>query len=689
MKTEVVLALAIVAVLRAPARCDFAYFDFGDPTGLGLIGDSKIVGSRLRLTMAVPDQAGRAWQSDLQNVQGGFETTFRFQITVPTGALPADGIWFILQTDGTSRDCWMGDQPALSIEFDTWNNFEGEGKDDPNDNHVSARISTWCDRVVAPGYLLGTTTDIPRLADGTVHEARIRYGDGVLTVYLDNLLAPALRVFVDLEAELPLVGGQAWVGFWAHTGSGFESHDILSWSFTESLPTPTATPKPNGIGCELDVECSSHFCRDAVCCDRECDAPNDFCALPGLEGTCVAVALPTATVTGPPTPNPTPQPNGTRCLFDAECMSGFCTDAFCCAERCAGPDQLCAVPGFEGQCIALLATPTATLSVTATDTPTATPSETASSTPIPTPTGTPPPTGTDTPPATNTPTRNYSPSVTPTSTQTINPTFVACVGNCNLDHQVTINELIQGVSIALGVLPLSSCLSFDADRNGVVVINEIILAVTNALHGCGVVPPTPRPTLTRTRTSTRVPTATPTRTRTPTPRSTTTSTATATTGAGDACPWAFTQRITDAQQACAFVGLFNEQCGGVLNVATWVSTGDVIGAVVVFENGLSVVFGGEVVTGDLATVDLWDTDPNLTNPRLTSGGMAMIRGRTVFGIALDVPPFTVDGCAFETYAGVYVGLLGEISSGGASAMDMTPAFEPERLLEAVRTRLKR
>jgi len=59
-----------------------------------------------------------------------------------------------------------------------------------------------------------------------------------------------------------------------------------------------------------------------------------------------------------------------------------------------------------------------------------------------------------------------------------------CVGDCNDDGMVAINELIIGVNIALGATPLSECPSFDADGNSEVGINELITAVGNALNGC-------------------------------------------------------------------------------------------------------------------------------------------------------------------------------------------------------------
>ena len=64
------------------------------------------------------------------------------------------------------------------------------------------------------------------------------------------------------------------------------------------------------------------------------------------------------------------------------------------------------------------------------------------------------------------------------------PTPGDCVGDCNGDENVTINELISCVNIALGNSDISSCTACDDDGNGEVTINELILAVNNALNGC-------------------------------------------------------------------------------------------------------------------------------------------------------------------------------------------------------------
>ncbi|HVM97974.1 MAG TPA: hypothetical protein VMT89_16385, partial [Candidatus Acidoferrales bacterium] len=60
----------------------------------------------------------------------------------------------------------------------------------------------------------------------------------------------------------------------------------------------------------------------------------------------------------------------------------------------------------------------------------------------------------------------------------------ACVGDCSGDGEVTIDEILLGVNIALDNKPVSSCSSFDANGDGEVSIDEIILAVNAALFGC-------------------------------------------------------------------------------------------------------------------------------------------------------------------------------------------------------------
>jgi len=64
------------------------------------------------------------------------------------------------------------------------------------------------------------------------------------------------------------------------------------------------------------------------------------------------------------------------------------------------------------------------------------------------------------------------------------PDCVGCLGDCDADRNMTINELVRGVNIALGTAPLTDCPSFDRDPNERVTITELVQAANNALAGC-------------------------------------------------------------------------------------------------------------------------------------------------------------------------------------------------------------
>ena len=60
----------------------------------------------------------------------------------------------------------------------------------------------------------------------------------------------------------------------------------------------------------------------------------------------------------------------------------------------------------------------------------------------------------------------------------------SCTGDCDCSGDVTVNELISMVNIALGNQPVSACPAGDADCSGDITINEIIRAVGFALGSC-------------------------------------------------------------------------------------------------------------------------------------------------------------------------------------------------------------
>ncbi len=99
-----------------------------------------------------------------------------------------------------------------------------------------------------------------------------------------------------------------------------------------------------------------------------------------------------------------------------------------------------------------------------------------------TPTQTPQDSATPTSSATRPEASPLTPALVDTATPT--PTTIICTGDCSGDGEVTINELITGVNIALGNSEVLSCPEVDANDDGEVAINELITAVNNALRGC-------------------------------------------------------------------------------------------------------------------------------------------------------------------------------------------------------------
>jgi len=61
---------------------------------------------------------------------------------------------------------------------------------------------------------------------------------------------------------------------------------------------------------------------------------------------------------------------------------------------------------------------------------------------------------------------------------------VYCAGDCNGDDIVTVDEIIDGLNIALGEAPLDDCDAMDANHDLVVTVDEILTALNMALNGC-------------------------------------------------------------------------------------------------------------------------------------------------------------------------------------------------------------
>lgn len=60
----------------------------------------------------------------------------------------------------------------------------------------------------------------------------------------------------------------------------------------------------------------------------------------------------------------------------------------------------------------------------------------------------------------------------------------ACAGDCDEDGNVTVDEVVEGINIALGVDGVVQCRRLDGNGDGNITVDEILTAIGHALTGC-------------------------------------------------------------------------------------------------------------------------------------------------------------------------------------------------------------
>src|SRR5947207_6877078 len=193
------LLLIVTGAVCCPAQ--IAFPDFADMQGMRLVSAARQHGNALRLTPAKNDVAGAAWYTEKQQIAGGFETEFRFQLTENGGlGKGADGLAFVLQNNGPSAIAgrgsaggWaLGDgQGALRVPgiplsiavfFDT---FRNEEEGDPSNNYVEICTNGKIGEMRWPPARLALVKKLRvNLKDHKVHTAAIAYRPPVLSVSL-------------------------------------------------------------------------------------------------------------------------------------------------------------------------------------------------------------------------------------------------------------------------------------------------------------------------------------------------------------------------------------------------------------------------------------------------------------------------------------------------------------------------
>ena len=253
-------------MVRSPAQATLlaSYADFTGAcaTTLTCVGSATSATPVLRLTPATGNQSGAAYSNTAVALGAGgiFSTQFQYRFTNTGGIAPADGITFVLAANPTGLGSFGGGigyegvANSVAIEFDTFNNGETGGS-----NHVGLNTNGVLSNnngvspygVQAPCAAVGNTT-AGCMSNGNVWTVKIGYDGTNLTASVqdggsavENLINASINVAAILGTT------NAFVGFTAGTGSGFERHDILNWQFanTPTLPgnIPQSVPVPASL----------------------------------------------------------------------------------------------------------------------------------------------------------------------------------------------------------------------------------------------------------------------------------------------------------------------------------------------------------------------------------------------------------------------------------------------------------
>ncbi|XP_044958861.1 L-type lectin-domain containing receptor kinase IX.1-like [Hordeum vulgare subsp. vulgare] len=257
LPTPTTLVLLLLLHLYYAPRWAFSLsfsLNFSDPSAgswVDLDGDASITPPRLELTGNVQSSVGRAsyrhkvplWNSDTGEM-ASFTTNFSFRITPEKTGVTGDGMAFFLghfpsEIPPTSKGGGLGLLPAftdgtgstriVAVEFDTLRNSHYA---DINGNHVGIDVSS----VTSVASTDTTTRPGKNLTSSYVMEATVRYYNVSRMLAVDLLIDDALykvNATVDLSRCLP---EEVAVGFSAATGDFSEQHQILSWSFSSTLP---------------------------------------------------------------------------------------------------------------------------------------------------------------------------------------------------------------------------------------------------------------------------------------------------------------------------------------------------------------------------------------------------------------------------------------------------------------------
>jgi hypothetical protein len=256
------LALAAAApAAQAALVIDYANFTGACGSTLTCVGaTAATAGGDLRLTPATFGTGGAGYSTTAISLGAGatFSTSFQFRMSQAGGIDPADGFTFVVSKATAGLGGlgggmgYAGVGNSVAIEFDTYNNGEVGGS-----NHVGIDVNGSLASLapVSPYGISNCTSGnygaTGCMSNGKVWSAFVNY-DGTtqkLNVSVQEAGSALIQLITDFNIDISAALGtnDAFVGFTAATGSGWQNHDILNWQLandTSITTNPGRLPEP-------------------------------------------------------------------------------------------------------------------------------------------------------------------------------------------------------------------------------------------------------------------------------------------------------------------------------------------------------------------------------------------------------------------------------------------------------------
>jgi MYXO-CTERM domain-containing protein len=304
----------------------------------------EALNSEIRLTTAVPNEAGSAFLTTPIALAATTSLHAHFRFQMGPSATGGDGVAFVLQNSaagaaalgGTVNNLgYSGITPSVAIKFDTYNN----GATDHGANYVAIMLNGSTALPAAGWWATPSFT----MAGAGVLNTWVDYTPGTISVYLSQTATkpgtPLLSHALTLTTQ---IGAQAYVGFTSSTGPTPEinEHDILELELsTVGIP----------CSCEGDPACSG--------ATPACDAAGICAICSATNHTACTGATPVCDV---------PVNSCVGCLTNANCSGGtpICDSGTLTCRACTGnPDCGGATPECDttagsanlGRCVACVA----------------------------------------------------------------------------------------------------------------------------------------------------------------------------------------------------------------------------------------------------------------------------------------------------------------------------------------------